>query len=242
MIMKKMSAIILTLLMLASLTACSQDQTETIDPTVNITQSIPDLKADEEKPNESSKPEESTVLEDVTKNEESAQTDDAAKPVTAANPEDTNNPVYAGKHMLPLSEYPEGSYFTVDGKPCESHADCYWDGKCNCKLFDGSIQAFGFARYVYYTVHGEYLRNKINVDKDITADSAKEMFSSMREGAYIGVHTANDYRHGLIVISADDKGITVYQGNYGGKCIVTAPTYSWSEFARRFPHVYDYAV
>lgn len=239
-VMKKMSAVLLTLLMLASLTACSEKQTENNALTANNTQTVSE-----------SKPEETAKLEEVTKTENaanSANSNEAAKPdesdklLISANPEETNNPVYAGKHMLPLSDYPDGSYFTVDGKPCESHADCYWDGSCNCKVFDGSIQAFGFARYAYHEVHGKYLTEKTAVDKDITAESAKEMFSSLREGAYIGVHTANDYRHGLVVISADDKGITVYQANYGGKCVVTTPTYSWAEFARRFPHVYDYAV
>lgn len=236
-IMKKMSAVLLTLLMLASLTACSEKQTENNALTANNTQTVSE-----------SNPEETAKLEEVTKTENAANSNEAAKPdesdklLISANPEETNNPVYAGKHMLPLSDYPEGSYFTVDGQPCESHADCYWDGSCNCKVFDGSIQAFGFARYAFHKVNGKYLREKITVDKDITADSAKELFSSLREGAYIGVHTANDYRHGMVVISADDKGITVYQANYGGKCIVTTPTYSWAEFARRFPHVYDYAI
>ena len=53
-----------------------------------------------------------------------------------------------------LNEYPDGSYFTRDGKACESHETCTWSTPCNCINYDDSIQCAAFAKYVFYCLKG----------------------------------------------------------------------------------------
>ncbi len=142
---------------------------------------------------------------------------------------------------MPLADYPDGSYFTKDGKECDDHSGCDWLHDCNCINFDGGIQAFAFARYVYFTNSGKHLGSKTELNADVTAESAKSALKALPAGSYLGVRTKEGSPHAMIVISTSEDGITVYQGNYGGRCLVTAPTYTWEEFARRFPHLNDYA-
>ena len=88
---------------------------------------------------------------------------------------------------------------------------------------------------------GEHLGSKTEVDADITAESAKAALKALPEGSYIGVQAKDGAPHAMTLISATDDNITVYQANYGGKCLVTAPTYTWEEFAGKFPHLNNYA-
>lgn len=197
------------------------------------------------------KPDESSKLDDNSKPEESSKADDNSKPDGSEKPDETDKPAdpvkpetpSAQTAQLPLADYPNGSYFTKDGKACEDHSDCNWQHDCNCINFDLSIQAFSFARYVYFTINGVHLGEvtKSEIDADITAETAKSALKELPAGSYICVRTKEDSPHAMIVISTSDDGITVYQANYGGKCLVTAPTYTWEEFARRFPHITDYA-
>ena len=147
------------------------------------------------------------------------------------------------KPVLPLKEYPAGSYFTNDGKPCTDHDTCDWDRPCNCVNFDRSIQSVGFARYVYFKVTGKHVYEaaKTEINADINEQTARANLKGLPCGTYIAAIGSNDRPHTMAVISTNDNGITVYQANYGGKCVVSAPTYSWKEFAARFPHIEYYA-
>lgn len=53
------------------------------------------------------------------------------------------------QETFPLSNYPVGSYFTVNGRACTDHGSgsCSTTGGCNCKSYDSSIQCMGFAKY-----------------------------------------------------------------------------------------------
>lgn len=260
--MKKVFALILTALMLSSLTACSRNE-KPDDGYINVGID------QNNKPDGFSKPEEASKLDDTVKNDESSKldnnskpddsskydesskTDDNSTPEESSKPDDNSKPADSVKPetpsaqgvKLPLADYPNGSYFTKDGKACDDHSDCNWMHDCNCINFDLSIQAFSFARYVYFTVNGEHLGNvtKTSADADITAETAKSMLKGLPAGSYICVRTKEDSPHAMIVISASDDNITVYQANYGGNCVVSAPTYTWAEFARRFPHITEYA-
>lgn len=157
--------------------------------------------------------------------------------------EDTAPPAEDNQTVaLPLKEYPAGSYFTYDGKPCTDHSGCTWTTECNCVNFDLSIQSPGFAKYVYYKVTGKHvsLKDKTEMDIDLTAETAKSSLMGVPAGTYVAVQTNGDHFHAFIITGTSENGISVYQANYGGGCVVSAVTYSWADFAYRFPHLNYY--
>lgn len=158
-------------------------------------------------------------------------------------PENDNEQTNAAEIALPLEQYPDGSYFTYDGMPCTDHDKCSWDTDCNCISFDRSIQSMGFAKYVYFQVTGRHVspENKTEINADITAESAKAALMGVPLGTYIAVTQGNDVPHFMIAVDTDENGITVYQANYGGGCVVRVTDFSWEEFAQRFPHL-DHCV
>ncbi|MBD5383929.1 MAG: hypothetical protein HDR72_02885 [Ruminococcaceae bacterium] len=261
--MKKITSIILTAILLTSLTACSakessnpaddgeklinviapsQSDEKSPENSDDVTEKETPEKVDEQSPEESKTEDNSedekapdTAPGDKTDNTDENKTDNEQ---TKA-PEETK-PASA----LPLKDYPDGSYFTYDGKPCEDHSNCDWAGDdCNCIKFDRAIQAVGFAKYVYFEVTGKHisLDNKTNIDLDITADSAKSCLMGAPVGTYVAAETNNELFHTMIVADSDKDGITLYQANYGGKCRVSLMTLTWAEFAERFPHL-DYYI
>lgn len=156
--------------------------------------------------------------------------------------ENDNKQTNDAERALPLEQYPDGSYFTYDGKPCTDHDKCSWDTECNCVNFDRSIQSMGFAKYVYFQVTGRHVspENKTEIDADITAESAKSTLMGVPLGTYIAVTQGNDVPHFMIAVDADENGITVYQANYGGGCVVRVTDFSWADFAEKFPHLDHY--
>ncbi|MCM1166939.1 MAG: hypothetical protein NC299_04720 [Lachnospiraceae bacterium] len=253
--MKKFAAFILTSVIFASLTACSRaednggglpDEEKLINVTAPAAadekpdeapdgnESAPTENGDEQAPE--SEPEESDDNESAP---ESAATDDD-KADADSEPTEPEKPSI----VLPLKDLPDGSYFTYDGKPCEDHSDCDWSGDdCNCVKFDRAIQAVGFAKYVYFEVTGRHvsLDDRVDIDLDMTAESARSCLMGVPVGTYIAAETNNELFHTMIAAASDKDGITVYQANYGGGCRVSLMTFTWREFADRFPHL-DYYI
>lgn len=239
----------------------SKDKQDTSDN--NSTSSTPD---DASKPDDTSTPEAPSTPDDASKPEGSSKPDDTSIPDVTSKPDDTSTPetpstpednptdtsqpeevskpeTPSEEKKLPLKDYPNGSYFTKDGKECADHIRCSSLIDCNCINFDGGIQAFAFARYVYFTVTGNHLGDvdKTEADADVTAESAKSMLKDLPEGAYIGVQAKEGSPHAMILLSATESDITVYQGNYAGNCLVSVRTFTWEQFARSFPHINNYA-
>lgn len=255
--MKKITTIILTAILLASLTGCrsvnepsnsvpDDDKLINVIAPADTDEKTPESTADgenekPEKDEEQSAPEDEkapeTAPEDKTENTDKNKTEDNNEQTAA--PEKTENPAAA----LPLKDYPDGSYFTYDGKPCEDHLECDWTGECNCVKFDRAIQAMGFAKYVYFEVTGKHisLDDKTEVDADLTADTARSSLMGVPVGTYIAAETNNEKFHAMIAADTNENGITVYQANYGEGCRVSLMTLTWAEFADRFPHL-DYYV
>ena len=270
--MKKFTTIICTLAMVVSLAACSSNEAEngefsdntqivvnapadsvdktpestpedisadsvTDDKNSGNTDSTPDA-APSEQPDETSAPDEGNS----TNSTETTDKDNTENKTDEKN-EQTNTPETSETNAaLPLKEYPDGSYFTYDGKPCTDHNSCNWDVECNCVHFDRSIQSMGFAKYAYFRVTGKHisLDDKTNIDTDITAETAKSTLLGAPLGTYIAVTQGNDVPHFMTVVDTGEKGITVYQANYGGGCVVRVTDFSWADFAAKFPHLNYY--
>ena len=127
--------------------------------------------------------------------------------------------------------------------------------------YDDGWQCAGFGRYVYKTVKGRtytlsrasnitgfgsQLSNPIIRDDGsfsgtpLTADTARKYLQGLSTGAYIRVKTSTGTLHSVAVLNTSNTGIEVYQANYGENCNVLTSTYTWSEFADEFPHLYFY--
>lgn len=257
--MKKITTIILTAILLTSLTACSANEpSNSVPDEEKLINVIAPAQSDEKAPennndgteketpekDEEQSPEESKT-EDNSETAPEDKTDNIEQNKTENDNEQTKAPEEAKPaSALPLKDYPDGSYFTYDGKPCEDHSNCDWAGDdCNCIKFDRAIQAVGFAKYVYFEVTGKHvsLDNKTNIDLDMTAESAKSCLMGAPVGTYVAVETNNELFHTMIVADSGKDGITLYQANYGGKCRVSLMTLTWTEFAERFPHL-DYYI
>ncbi len=134
---------------------------------------------------------------------------------------------------------PVGSYFTDNGEACTSHGnDCsyYSETACNCKMFTQSIQCCGFAKYVFYNIFGrEFYYTTgggaalIKEVYDVNGDEIYNLCLRMRAGDYI-----QGPGHYMIFLSADEDGLTVYEGNYGGRCRVNVRTVTYASFASQY--------
>lgn len=252
--MKKITSIVLTAILAASLTACSAnesskspDEEKLINVTVPAQTDDKSPEGSDETEKETSENDEKQSAPEENKTENSSEKEKAPEtvPEDKTDNEQTSAPEETETaSALPLKDYPDGSYFTYDGKPCEDHSECDWaGGDCNCIKFDRAIQSVGFAKYVYFEVTGKHvsLDNKTDIDLDMTAESAKSCLMGAPVGTYVAAETNNELFHTMIVADSDKDGITLYQANYGGGCRVSLMTLTWAEFAERFPHL-DYYV
>ena len=150
---------------------------------------------------------------------------------------------------LPLSEYPDRSYYSVTGKKCTCHGPgynpCYWDNSCDCINFDNSIQCVAFAKYAYYRSHGyRYNSNsKIVVDKDLSGSLAKSYLKDKPQGTYVYGKSGSS-PHAVVIVATTSTSITFYHANGYSKepCKVRCETRTWDYFASYFTHLTHYAV
>ena len=100
------------------------------------------------------------------------------------------------QETFPLSNYPVGSYFTVNGRACTDHGSgsCSTTGGCNCKSYDSSIQCMGFAKYASdqyahrgswsYTLYGDNVIEKHGINRDSTGDREKTRYLCGKQGIF----------------------------------------------------------
>lgn len=146
---------------------------------------------------------------------------------------------------FPLAEYPAGSYYSSTGAACTCHSWCNWDSNCTCTKFDLATQCAAFARYVYYRANGVKYTSTVNtntttINSSVNATTARSYLQGLPTGTYVRLRTSNGYQHSVAIMGTSATGITIYQANYGGKCLVSYVTYTWSDFASRFPYLYFY--
>lgn len=153
-------------------------------------------------------------------------------------------------HELPLAAYPAGaykygkgalSYFTKNGKACANHKDSYGS---NCRSYDGGSQCYGFAHYIYYITTGKLCssseKTSINLNYQ-NASSLKGYLQGLPIGTHLRVRTSRGGPHSMAVMGTTPQGITVYHANYDNCCGVYYDTFTWEEYATRFPNL-DYYV
>lgn len=112
----------------------------------------------------------------------------------------------------------------------------------NCIRYDpnGSIQCMGFADYVFKQYNGVN-RSSSNVVTprltSITSTSVKNYFkSNLKVGSHFRFNIKNSAGenagpHSIIITGITDNGITYYQANYGGKCLVSTGEKTWAQLS-----------
>lgn len=140
-------------------------------------------------------------------------------------------------------EYGKGalSYFTKNGKACANHKDSYGS---NCRSYDGGSQCYGFAHYIYYISTGKLCssseKTSLNLNNQ-NASSLKGYLQGLPIGTHLRVRTSRGGPHSMAVMGTTPQGITVYHANYDNCCGVYYDTFTWEEYATKFPNL-DYYV
>lgn len=177
----------------------------------------------------------------------------AVTPVTAAQTSAaayTDNPYMIEKLNAVLAEYPVGSYFTNDGKPCTCHQDvtcCVTPYGCNCKRMIGNVdlyawQCFGYARYVFYRCFGfvDYAANAdlyVNVGTIAAGEMNEGNLKALLANTKTGAHIRARGRHSMIFLNTDATGFHVLHGNWDNRCGVYLTHFTWSQFIAKYGSV-----
>lgn len=133
-------------------------------------------------------------------------------------------------------QYPNGSYYSTTGSACTCHSWCEPYSNCTCIKFDNASQCDGFARYCYYCYNDEHVDY---YDSDysgstvtLNTDNLYSYLQAIGNCAYIRGYTLSGSIHSVFVVSYSDEDVTVYQANYGARCLVKYETVSYSNFLR----------
>jgi len=154
--------------------------------------------------------------------------------------------VTVGSQVLPFADYPVGSYFTDNGKPCKDHMVCkagaslYDEDACNCKctwndIALNSTSCYGFANMVFYRLFGHTTYSQTSkVVSDISASEIDASYlydlftnGTVKAGAHIRTRS-----HSMIFMGCDKSYIYTYEGNYDGHCKVGVIKRSWSQMVK----------
>lgn len=159
----------------------------------------------------------------------------------------TDNPYMIERLNEVLAEYPPGSYFTNNGRPCSCHQQptcCVTPYGCNCKrMIDGvdlyAWQCFGYARYVFYRCFGfvDYAANEslyVNVGSIAAGEMNRENLRALLEKTKTGAHIRARGRHSMIFLNIDEDGFNVLHGNWDNRCGVYLTHFTWAQFVSKY--------
>lgn len=154
------------------------------------------------------------------------------------------------QETFPIAEYPVGSYFTYNGRACDSHEECRPEIPCNCRLYDNSIQCMGFAKYAcdQYAHRSKWSYTPSHTDETLYKFSSggelKDLINrlGLEKGAYIRLCNAKSDPctgdHSVVLVDADSTHITVYEANYGGLCRVNYRSLTYEKFVSQYDRIY----
>lgn len=153
---------------------------------------------------------------------------------------------------FPLAAYPAGSYengarsyYTQNGAACYDHNDYLDKIGPNCLKYDRAYQCYGFAHYIYNIITGNLCSESETIDfnlKKQNANSLKGYLQGLPTGTHIRVYTRNGSPHSMAVMGTSPEGITVYHANYDNHCGVYYDSFTWEDYASRFPDLEYYVV
>lgn len=156
---------------------------------------------------------------------------------------------YVHGTSLPLSTYPNQSYYTKTGFACKkvsaggchnnSHVCTYAIGTCaNCKDHNGGAQCLGFAHYIYKQIWG-FDVNK-DTDKNTktyntsTTPSARNALWNLPSGTHARVTGPNTNGHSIIIANVTSDGVYIYHANGSGGCKVEYGYLSFDQYRQEY--------
>ena len=98
-----------------------------------------------------------------------------------------------------------GDYTT--STPCATHNGQPGYGQCDCNVFDGGMQCWGFANRIFYGIFGVYASNV----------SQRWDTQNVQKGDWIRLENEN---HSAVVLSRNGDYLTIVEGNRDGNWIV----------------------
>ena len=175
---------------------------------------------------------------------------------SAQNTRAMDIPLYPGSPVvIPLSNYPHGSYFSQNGMACSCHGNCDYYGGCNCKSYRNSIQCDGFAKYVYdqyshMSASSPWPASNNSHRSTMHAwDSPQDVELFLRTlpyGSYLRLdrrvektqNTEGD--HSVVFAGVTESAVIVYHANYsdsGENCIVKLQSFTFSNYYNIYEYV-----
>lgn len=160
---------------------------------------------------------------------------------------------YVHGKRIPITIYPNGSYYNKTGRACTCHdsaerctnINSNGVGTCySCEKFNGSAQCAAFAHYVYNYLWGF----KVNKDTDKnprnelinSGPAAREFLWSIESGTHLRVViNTNKYygEHSLTIAEVGTTGVTIYHANGSGGCEVEYEFLTFENFASKYKEV-----
>lgn len=151
---------------------------------------------------------------------------------------------------IPLTDYPNGSYFTKTGNACkkETNGGCHNDTTEACKYERGScpncmfyphkraVQCMAFAHYLYKQIWGVEVSDKDTTTASTsTGAKSRNFFWSISSGTELRVKLKGKiYEHSIVVVDISRTGVTIYHANGSGKCQVEYQTLTFESFANKY--------
>lgn len=134
-----------------------------------------------------------------------------------------------------LGQYGAGKYFTKNGSACTSHSNCKIvgeDSNCNCLFHGIGIQCVGFAAYAYdqYSHRSSWQtipRDRNENHRKITCPN--DLRSIVKALPSSGIYLRIEGEHSLFIDNVSDTGITGYECNVGGKCLIRRFDYTYQD-------------
>lgn len=149
-----------------------------------------------------------------------------------------------------LSDYPSGSFFTVNGQACthgarQTCSNCSLKAICRAKgksLSSGQGDAWtciGFASYVMNQVFGVNITEKTKVSNKGPSNAAAT-FQAAKVGDLIYFYRSNQsFGHAAVCMGVTDDSVTLLDCNAGKRCEVLYRTIPYAQM-RRYYSSYEY--
>lgn len=127
-------------------------------------------------------------------------------------------------------DYPNGSYFSVNGKACPHASGNSWNPYChNCELFSilnhkgistknyaNGNTCFAFASYVFTKCFGKPMSFGGNSKKVTSGLPSYALFKQAKPGDVLIYKNKGDTCHYAIFVSCDKNGVVLYHANVNG--------------------------
>lgn len=157
-----------------------------------------------------------------------------------------------------------GQSFVANGGKCTAHnTQNPTSSSATCGSYDYACQCYGFAAFVYKGVFGKYLSEskvrQLGWDSSnniyLTKSNITRLLEDMPIGSHLRVYTSNGSVHSIILAGKTATTITVYDANggaggsltsttekYDGNCVINRQTYTYANFAKRFPVLIFFSI